>query len=91
MTKGQQQYLDTLSTLVEVYEAAHHAIDTSDISPIEILQSMMDEHGMTASDLGRLLGDRAVGSKIIRGQRQLSKTHIKILAGHFKVSPNLFL
>ena len=91
MTKGQEQYLDTLSTLVEAYEAEYHAIDTSDITPIEILQSFMDEHGMTASDLGRLLGDRAVGSKILRGERQLSKTHVKILAERFKVSPKLFL
>lgn len=46
---------------------------------------------MNASDLGKLLGDRSLGSRILNGQRGLSKNHIRILAGHFSVSPALFL
>jgi antitoxin component HigA of HigAB toxin-antitoxin module len=37
------------------------------------------------------LGNRALASLILRGQRQLSKSHIRKLADHFKVSPALFL
>ena len=51
----------------------------------------MEESGMTQADLGRLLGNRAVASLILNGHRQLSKTHIRKLANHFKVSPALFL
>jgi antitoxin component HigA of HigAB toxin-antitoxin module len=40
--------------------------------------------------LGRLLGNRALASLILRGRRQLSKNHIRLLARHFKVSPALF-
>ena len=42
---------------------------------------------MTASDLGRLLGNRTLGAAILAGRRNLSKAHIKKLAEHFKVEP----
>jgi len=41
---------------------------------------------MNASDLGRLLGDRAIGAKVMSGSRELSKSHIKVLADRFAVS-----
>ena len=46
---------------------------------------------MTASDLGRLLGNRTLGAAILSGQREMSKNHVKNLADHFKVDPALFL
>ncbi len=52
---------------------------------------MMKDRAMTASDVGRLLGDRSLGPKILNGDRALSKAHIKILAKHFKVSPAVLL
>ncbi len=89
-TKGQQQYLETLSVLVEAYENEHHAIDR-DQSPLDILKHLLDSNGMNASQLGELLGNRSLGSKILRGERGLSKRHIRTLAKRFKVSPALFL
>jgi hypothetical protein len=41
--------------------------------------------------LGALLGNRSLGSKILRGERELSKTHLRILADRFKVEAGLFL
>ncbi|MBI4585340.1 MAG: transcriptional regulator [Planctomycetes bacterium] len=90
-TEDQNRYLETLSILVEAYEEEHHAIDTSGLSPLELLNHLMEQHGMNASQLGELLGNRALGSKILRGSRQLSKRHIKILAEHFNVSAALFI
>lgn len=48
---------------------------------------------MTATDLSRLLGDesRSLGSRILRGERELSKAHIKALCKRFAVSADLFL
>jgi len=88
---AEDRYLETLSILVEEYEGKVHAIDVSDLSPLEILKDLLDEKGMTGSDLGRLLGQRELGSKILLGKRQMSKAHIEILSKHFKVSPSLFL
>ena len=56
----------------------------------DTLTRLLDVHGLTASDLGRLLGNRTLGSAILRGDRDLSKAHILTLAERFKVSPVLF-
>jgi HTH-type transcriptional regulator/antitoxin HigA len=90
-TRGQRQYLNTLAQLIEAYDEEHNAIDISDISPVELLRSLLKDHDMTASDLGRLLGSRELGSKILRGERQLSKANVRKLADHFKLSPAAFM
>jgi len=91
MSPGQAQYLETLTILLADYEDQHHAIDASDIGPIEVLRALMEGHGMSASKLGEMLGERSLGSKILNGGRKLSKAHIRTLADHFKVSADLFL
>jgi len=90
-TPDQADYLEVLATLIEAYERQHHEIDVSHLGPIDALRFLMDEHGMTASDLGRLLGSRQLGSAILRGRRNLSKAHVKTLAEHFHVNPGVFL
>jgi HTH-type transcriptional regulator/antitoxin HigA len=91
LNADQEDYLQALSTFVEAYEAARFPMDDSHFSPLEALKALLKEHGMTASDLGRLLGNRTLGAAILAGRRSLSKTRIKALAGHFKVEPRLFL
>src|ERR1700690_4159116 len=85
-TRGQRQYLDTLAQLIQAYDREHNAIDVSEIKAIDLLKSLLEDHHMTASDLGRLLGNRELGSKILRGERELSKVNIRKLADHFKLS-----
>jgi HTH-type transcriptional regulator/antitoxin HigA len=77
--------------LVEAYDREHHDIDTHHLDPLSMLKYLMQESGMTQADLGRLLGNRALASLILNGHRQLSKSHIRKLASHFKISQALFL
>lgn len=91
LNADQEDYLEALSTFVETYEAGRFPMDDSRISPLDALKTLLGEHGMTASDLGRLLGNRTLGAAILSGRRNLSKTHIKKLAERFKVEPGLFL
>ncbi|MCE5277894.1 MAG: transcriptional regulator [Planctomycetaceae bacterium] len=91
LNQDQEDYLEALSTFVEAYEAARFPIDDSQISPLDALKALLEDHGMTASDLGRLLGNRTLGPAILSGRRNLSKAAIKTLAQHFKVEPGLFL
>jgi HTH-type transcriptional regulator/antitoxin HigA len=90
-TPAQAARRDIMFTLMEAYEAGHHKIDAADISPVEILKTLMEDRDMNASDLGRVLGNRALGSLILNGKRELSKTHIKKLAEWFGVTPALFI
>src|ERR1700722_10462586 len=73
LTSGQSEYLDTLTILFEAYEKDHERIDTRNLSPLQILRFLTESNGMSGSDLGRLLGNRELGPKLLSGARQLSK------------------
>jgi HTH-type transcriptional regulator/antitoxin HigA len=88
---GEQDYFDTLTLLIEVYDRKHDDPGTGDRDPLSMLKYLMQESGTTQADLGRLLGNRALASLILNGHRQLSKSHIRVLARRFKVSAALFL
>jgi len=87
----QARYLETLTILVEAYEREHHAIDLKGLTIQGLLKMLLEQHGMSSRDLGQLLGQPQLGSKILRGERELSKEHIRTLSKHFKVGPELFL
>ena len=83
-TEDQEDFLETLSSLVERYDDEH-------MSPIDSLRYLCEQNNMTASALGELLGNRSLGSKVLREERQLSKEHIRKLCDRFSVSSDLFL
>jgi len=91
LTRGQRKYLDTLTILIERYEDETEGALPRGVDSLGVLRYLMEDRRMSASDLGRLLGDRSLGSRVLRGERALSKTHIKTLAKHFKVSPAVLL
>jgi len=91
LNADQEDYLEALSTFVEAYEEKRFPMAEAFDTPLEALKALLAEHGMSASDLGRLLGNRTLGAAILRSRRGLSKAHIKKLAEHFRVSPRLFL
>ena len=89
LTKMQSDYLESLANNIMVYESKKMEIEKTD--PVEILRFLLEENGLTGSDLGNMLGNRALGSKILSKKRNLSKANIKRLAERFSVSPALFL
>ncbi|HTW93608.1 MAG TPA: hypothetical protein VMD30_02365 [Tepidisphaeraceae bacterium] len=91
LNRDQEDYVDALATFVEKYESRHHALEGARMTPAKLVRSLMEEHGMTESDLGRLLGDRSLGHRILKAQRQLSKLHIRLLAKHFSLNPATLL
>lgn len=91
LSKGQTEFFETWSVLVAAYESEQHTVDDAAITGLDALKHLLDENEMTASDLGELLGNRSLGSKILRGERELSKAHLRIVADRFKVDAGLFL
>ena len=80
--------LDTLGMLIQVYEEEHHPIP--ECSGAEMLQFLMEEHGLTQSDLAEV-GSQGVVSELLNGKRQLNVRQIRILAKRFQVSPAVFI
>ena len=91
LTRDQEDYFDVLTTLIEQYESENLPQPVRQHDPLGNLKFLMEQHGMVASDLGRILGQRELGSKILRAERELSKTHIRLLAEHFHVSAAMFI
>jgi HTH-type transcriptional regulator/antitoxin HigA len=61
------------------------------LSPLEALKYLMEENQMSAGDLGKILGERTLGSKILRGERKIGITYAKALAKRFSVEVGLFI
>ena len=90
LNKDQEDFVESLSILVEAYENEHEPINENK-DPVEALKFLLKTNNMNFSDLGILLGSRSLGSLIMNRKRELSKNHIRILSSHFSVSPTLFL
>ena len=84
LSKAEQDYLDTLCLLVEEYDQ-RDPVDTSQVTPLDVLKHLMEENGMNTTALGNLLGSKSSASAILHGKRSLSKTHIAKLAERFRV------
>lgn len=82
------ELLDTLGTLIHAYAEQHQPIPAC--SGAEMLQFLMDEHGLTQSDLPEV-GSQGVVSEVINGKRQLNVRQIRALAERFHVSPAVFI
>jgi HTH-type transcriptional regulator/antitoxin HigA len=80
--------LDTLGTLIQAYEEEHHSIPEA--KGTEVLRFLMDEHGLTQSDLPEV-GSQGVVSEILNGKRELNVRQIRALAKRFKVSTAAFV
>ena len=91
LSQGQSDYLFVLTELVERFEDTHHPWEEEFDDGVECLRYLLDQHAMSASDLGRLLGNRQIGAAILRGARALSKSHVIKLARYFNVTADLFL
>ena len=82
------ELLDTLGTLIHAYEERYEPLPES--SGVEALQYLMEEHGLTQSDLPEV-GSQGVVSEILRGKRELNVRQMRALAHRFGVAPAVFL
>ena len=60
-------------------------------SPAAIIRYLMDQHGLTRSDMVPLLGSSDRVSEVLRSQRQLSLAMIRRLRARFRVPADLLL
>jgi len=87
----QRDYLDVLMEFVDEFDK-DKKIRWPKISGLDALKYLLEENGMSAADLSRILGaSRNLGAMILRGERQLTLAHVRTLAKRFSVSADLFL
>ncbi|QNI31509.1 transcriptional regulator [Alloacidobacterium dinghuense] len=81
--------LDILATLVDAYEAKHHAIDAPD--PIAAIEFRMEQEGWTRKDLEPLIGSRARVSEILNRKRSLTLKMIRRVKFGLGISADLLI
>ena len=82
------ELLDTLGTVIHAYEEKHYPIP--ECSGIEMLKFLIEEHQLEPSDLSAL-GPPEIVLEILKGEQDLTVTHIHVLAEAFQVSPAVFV
>lgn len=90
MSDDQKDYFDLLCTLIESYDAER--VTPPDITPVQLLKHLLEEHQMNAADLSRLLGtSRTLGPMILRGERSITAEHARKLGAHFSLPAGAFI
>jgi HTH-type transcriptional regulator/antitoxin HigA len=77
-----------LGESIHRYEQTHFPMEES--SPVEIVRFLMEEHGLTQSDLPEI-GNQAKVSEILSGKRSLNVRQVKALSERFNISPALLI
>jgi HTH-type transcriptional regulator/antitoxin HigA len=81
--------LEILATLVDAYEAKHHAIDAPD--PIAAIQFRMEQQGLTRKNLEPLIGSRARVSEIMTRRRSLTLAMIRRVRNELGISADVLI
>ncbi len=96
-TQAEIDYLEVLELLIMDYESKSPTIqamiaNARNISPQQVLQSIIEENGLSQSQLAREIGAHQEHlSAFLSGKRGLSKVNAVKLANRFAVSVDLFL
>lgn len=90
LPRGEQDYLDTLTVLIEDYQRRHPA-GLPEVTPLAMLKHLMEQHDMNITELGRIIGSQSNASLILSGKRAISKRVMRLLSEHFGVAQSVFL
>lgn len=81
--------LDVLATLIEAYEAEHHAIEAPD--PIALIEFAMEQRGADRADLEPLIGTRGRVSEVLTRKRPLSLSMIRKLKDEWQLPAEVLI
>jgi HTH-type transcriptional regulator/antitoxin HigA len=81
--------LDVLATLVDAYEAKHHAIDAPD--PVTAIEFRMEQLGLKRRDLEPLIGSRARVSEVLTGKRSLTLPMVRRVKSGLGISADVLI
>lgn len=89
--RGEADYVEVLTNLVEQYENEHDPVEAK-VEPVVALREMLAQHRMKQKDLAAALGISASAvSLILQGNRPITATVARKLAGLFHVGAGLFV
>jgi HTH-type transcriptional regulator/antitoxin HigA len=89
-TREDEERLEFLALLVEAYEEQHYPRDESG-TPQGAVAFMLEQKGLTRTDLLPLMGGKARVSEFFSGKRRLSMEQVRALRDHLGVPADLLI
>ena len=81
--------IELLQLLIDKWESDKHKIEQKD--PVQLLKSLLKRNNLKAKDLIPILNlSKGTISKILNYQKGISKSSIRKLSNHFKISQSAF-
>lgn len=91
LSRGEADYLEVLSDLIEKHEDEHHGIEAT-LCGREALAYLIEENNLTLSQLATETEIKvSTLSEIMHEKRELSLNHVRKLCAFFRVEPGLFV
>ena len=88
-SKAAKDEVELLSLLIDTWDTEHNTF--SDVDPITLLKSLMNENNLRSKDLVEVLGvSKGLVSDILSYKKGLSKEIIRALSDRFKVAQEAF-
>jgi HTH-type transcriptional regulator / antitoxin HigA len=91
LTLEEKSLLQLMVVLVQDYEQRQFNLDTQGVTPLAMLEHLMESHQHSAKDLWDVMGDKGTVSKVLNGERHISKAMAKQLGKLYSVSAALFI
>ena len=83
--------LEFLSVLVEAYESDHFPLDEHVATPQSAVIFMLEQRGMTRSELAPFMGGKARVSEFLAGKRRLSVEQVRSLRDALGIPADLLI
>lgn len=92
LSESEDDYLQVLLDEIAKFEKKFHELQLQTLSPLEILLSFLDDHGLKQVDIAKILSvSSGVANEIVKGKRELTNKQCVKLGEYFKISPAAFL
>ena len=88
LSENEQDYLNTLSILVEAYEDERFPMP--DVSGVDVLRHLMEANELRQADLLDIFPTRSVISEVLSGSRQMTLGHMRGLSQRFGLPIDVF-
>jgi HTH-type transcriptional regulator/antitoxin HigA len=88
-TNEERNLTQLFAVLISEFEQRYYK--PSQLTPHELLISLMEENGLRQRDLLPIFGSRSLISAVVNGKRAISKKHARALAEHFRLRADAFL
>jgi HTH-type transcriptional regulator / antitoxin HigA len=90
LSPEEDQLLELLITLIEKFESENYPLNNLS-TPLSRLTFLMEENNLRQADVVEIFGSKGIASEVLKGKRQISKSHALKLGEFFNLNPALFL